>query len=367
MNSGKPNPGNYLKGRGTSANPVNRFERIAFEADRLEPESSRTLYLRDASKSAISRNDSPDVGFDFSINPYRGCEHGCIYCYARPTHEYLGFSAGLDFETRILVKEELPELLRKELSSKKWSPSPVALSGVTDPYQPVEQRLEITRRCLEVLLEFRNPVVIVTKSHRITRDIDILRELAAFQAVLVNISVTSLRNEIQSAMEPRTSTPQRRLEAIQELAAAGIPVRVLIGPVIPGLTEHEIPAILEAAASAGARSAGFIMLRLPYGVKELFQDWLEVHFPDRKERVLNRIRDIRQGSLNDTQFHSRMRGAGLYAEQIQRLFEVASSRFGLDAELPPLSVASFRRPVNDPQLSLFDQDDPDHPGQESQN
>jgi len=344
------------RGRGTPENPPNRFERLAYlpiiETPDDQERTVKTQYLKDASRSLITYNDSPDVGFEASINPYRGCEHGCIYCYARPYHEYLGFSAGLDFETRILVKEDAPELLREELASPKWQPKVVAISGVTDAYQPIERKLQLTRRCLEVLAEFRNPVVIVTKNQLVTRDIDLLKELASLDAAAVCVSVTTLDAELARVMEPRTSTPANRLEAIRALTEAGVPVRALVAPVIPGLTDHEIPSIIQAASEAGARHAGYVVVRLPHGVKELFERWLEDHFPDRKKKVLNRIRGIRGGKLNDPNFGSRMRGEGVFAEQINSMFKLACRRFGIEFGAPELSTAAFRRPAQ-PQLNLF--------------
>lgn len=350
-----------LRGRGTAHNPVNRFVQIDFvpDGDFLDAEEDdapgpRTVFLRDATKSILSHNDSPDVGFDVSVNPYRGCEHGCIYCFARPTHEYLGFSAGLDFETKILVKEDAPELLRQALASPKWEPKPIAMSGVTDCYQPAERKLRITRRCLEVLADFRNPVAIVTKNHLVTRDADVLSEMAAYGAAAVNVSVTSLDEKLQRVLEPRTSTPKRRLAAIETLAKAGVPVRVLVAPVIPGLTDHEIPAILKAVADAGATGAHYIPLRLPFALKELFESWLETHFPDRKEKVLGRIREIRGGKLNDANFGSRMRGEGVYADHLRALFNTARRKAGLEQGYEPLSTAHFRRPHDAKgQLGLF--------------
>ena len=344
-----------LKGRGAGLNPTNRFETIAVERDPEVPGPDRldTQLLRDTSRSLITRNDSPDVGFEVSINPYRGCEHGCVYCYARPFHEYLGFSAGLDFESRILVKEDAPELLRKELSAPKWQPQTLVMSGVTDPYQPAERKLEITRRCLAVLAEFRNPVGIITKNELVTRDIDHLSALAEHGAVAVNLSITTLDGDLARRMEPRASHPRERLKAVERLAAAGIPVGVMVAPVIPAITDHEMPKILEAAAAAGARSAGYVVLRLPGAVAGLFEEWLERHFPDRKEKVLNRIRDLRGGKLNDPRFGSRMRGEGLFADQIRTTFETFKRRYGLDQPRPELSTAAFRRPEQDQQLTLF--------------
>lgn len=276
-------------------------------------------------------------------------------CYARPTHEYLGFSAGLDFETRILVKEDAPELLRRELASPRWTPQPLAVSGVTDAYQPIERRLGLTRRCLQVLADFRNPAIVITKNYRVTRDIDVLRELAAVDAVAVFLSVTTLDPALVRVMEPRTSTPARRLAAIERLAAAGVPAGVMVAPVVPALTDHELPSIIAAAVDAGAQYAGYVMLRLPHAVAGLFERWLEQHFPDRKDKVLNRIRDLRGGKLNDPRFGSRLRGEGPFAEQVQSLFEVVCRRHGIVGRSPRLSTAAFRRPeaAGEPQLALL--------------
>ncbi|HUP21255.1 MAG TPA: PA0069 family radical SAM protein [Gemmatimonadota bacterium] len=349
-------PRTTLRGRGAAHNPPNRFVPIEVVADEWIDEESPppdTQYFKDASRSIIATNDSPDVGFEASVNPYRGCTHGCNFCYARPTHEYFGLSAGLDFETKIFVKEDAPALLRKALSSPKWEPKTIVMSGVTDAYQPIERKLGITRGCLQVLGEFRNPVGIVTKSHLVTRDADLLGELAAHNAAIVNLSITSLRNEIQRAMEPRAASPARRLEAIRKLSEAGIPTGVMVAPVVPGLTDHELPAILEAAAQAGAVRAGWIMLRLPHGVKEIFEDWLARHFPDRKDKVLNRLRSLRGGGLNDPRFGSRMRGDGPYAEQVRSMFDVACRRTGLNRQAVRLSTAAFRRPPAGDQIGLL--------------
>src|SRR5205085_9262982 len=288
-----------IKGRGASWNPQNRFEKLEYvvddEAER-DDSAPRTIYLRDPSRSIIVYNDSPDVGFDASINPYRGCEHGCIYCYARPFHEYLGFSAGLDFETKIMVKTDAPELLREELNAPKWQPQTIAISGVTDPYQPIERKLEITRRCLEVLAEFRNPAGVITKNHLVTRDVDHFRELAKYEAASVFVSITTLDAKLANIMEPRASTPELRLAAIEALAAAGIPAGVMVAPVVPAITDHEMPKILAAARRAGAPRAGDVVLRLPHAVAPLFEQWLVENFPDRKDKVLNRVRDLRRGA-----------------------------------------------------------------------
>jgi DNA repair photolyase len=488
-----------LRGRGTHTAPPNRFESARFEPDPEwgfddeEAPDPRTQYIPDASRSALAHNDSPDVGFDASINPYRGCTHGCVYCltpetpvlyadmtwrpigesragdvllgfdehargpgkprrlrwatvldawwsrkatlrlrtanadvvatadhrwlradagwaptaklapgdpllllprheraagdlgrepawkperveriepgrlrdvvdiqtttgtffaaglathncYARPTHEYLGFSAGLDFETRVLVKHELPELLRTELSRRSWKPQVIGISGVTDAYQPIEQKLRLTRRCLEVLAEFRNPAAIITKSRLVARDADVLQELARHDSVSVALSLTSLDPELARRMEPRAAQPKARLWAVEQLARAGVPVGVNLGPIIPGLNEHEIPALIAAAADAGARWAGWLLLRLPYAVKDLFAEWLAQHYPDRRDKVLHRIADVRDGRLSETRFGVRHRGTGLYAEQIRALVEVARRKAGLAAHGPELSAAAFRRP-----------------------
>ena len=344
-----------LKGRGAIGNPLNRFETLVVERDEEAPAPERieTELLRDTSRSVIAYNDSPDVGFNASVNPYRGCEHGCVYCYARPFHEYLGFSAGLDFESRILVKEDAPELLRKELSAAKWTPQTLAMSGVTDCYQPAERRLQITRRCLAVLAEFRNPVAIITKNELVTRDIDILQELVAHQAAVVVLSITTLDPEVARRMEPRASHPRDRLKAIERLAAAGIPVGVNVAPVVPAITDHEMPKILEAAANAGATRAGYTVMRLPGAVAGLFEKWLEEHFPDRKDKVLNRVRELRGGQLYDARFGSRMKGEGLFAEQIRVTFQTFKRRYGLDQPFPELSTAAFRVPGRVEQLGLF--------------
>ena len=354
-------PAGAVRGRGAAANPRNRFERIDVDFEPGESAAERgdvppTELFRDDSKTVLSRNDSPDLGFEYSLNPYRGCEHGCIYCYARPTHEYLGFSAGLDFESRILVKERAPELLRAALLNPRWKPQVIVLSGVTDPYQPIERKLRITRRCLEVLAEFRNPVAIVTKNHLVTRDIDLLRELGRFGACGVFLSITSVSPSLSARMEPRASTPRRRFDALRELSAAGIPCGVMAAPIVPGLNDDQIPAILDAAAEAGASRAGYILLRLPHGLRKLFSDWLATHFPDRRDRVLNRLREARGGDLNDPRFHHRMKGGGEYAQQIGRLFETSRRRAGLDGGrgrgVGAESTAAFRRRTD--QRSLFD-------------
>jgi DNA repair photolyase len=342
--------------RGALSQPSNRFVGTSLERDVEFDDSEeplpRTQFLPDHSLTAIAWNDSPDIGFRASLNPYRGCEHGCIYCYARPTHEYLGFSSGLDFETRIMVKERAPELLRAELASSRWEPQTIAMSGVTDCYQPIERKLEITRRCLAVLAEFRNPVGIVTKNRLVTRDIDLLQELAGLNAVAVFISLTTLDTELRRVMEPRTSPPASRLATIRDLAQAGIPVGVMTAPIIPGLNDHELPQLLSAAADAGARFAGYVTLRLPWQNKALFEQWLTEHFPLRKDKVLAGIRAVRDGDLNNTEFGTRMRGSGRRADQIEKFFAVGCRKAGLNRRELQLSTAAFRRPGG-VQMELF--------------
>jgi DNA repair photolyase len=323
-----------IKGRGSSYNPANRFDKIYYTPD------------------IIAYNSVPDINFEASINPYRGREHGCAYCYDRPNHEHLGLSAGLDFETKIFVKEDAPELLKKELSSKKWKPQTIAISGVTDPYQPCEKHFELTRSCLKVLNEFKNPVGIVTKNRLVTRDIDILKELAENNAAVVTISITTLDSTLARLMEPRTSQPELRLKAISELSEKRIPVGILIAPVIPGLTDHEIPKIIEKAVEAGALYAGYVMLRLPFGVKDIFASWLEQHYPDRKNKVLNRVISVRDGKLYSPQFFNRQKGEGIFAEHVAKIYEFACRKNGIDKNTVNLSVENFHNPYKK-QLELF--------------
>jgi DNA repair photolyase len=352
---------NEASHRGAETNPPNRFLAMRRETDPLieeaafeppEPASPRTEFISDHSQSALTSNDSPDIGFAWSVNPYRGCEHGCAYCYARPTHEYLGYGAGVDFESKILVKHDAPELLRRELGRPGWTPQPIALSGVTDCYQPVEARLKLTRRCLEVLAEFRNPVTIVTKNALVARDIDLLAELARHRAVAVTISITTLDPELRAVLEPRASVPSARLAAVRKLAAAGVPTGVLVAPVIPAINDHEIPRVIEAAAAAGASHASYVLLRLPLTVRPVFEEWLGRHFPDRQEKVLNQVRAFRDGALNTAEFGERMRGRGPAADRLRQMFEVACRRHGLARGFPGLNAAAFRR-VERGQPELF--------------
>jgi len=347
-----------IHGRGSPVDPKNRFERAEFVVDEdvhvdpSERPAPTTVLLRDHSKSIIATNDSPDVSFDASINVYRGCEHGCVYCFARPTHEYLGMSAGLDFESKIVVKFDAPQLLRKELCSPRWKPQRLAMSGVTDCYQPIERKLELTRKCLEVFLDLRSPVTIITKNHLVTRDIDLLSEMAKFDCIKVCISITTLDPTLTMKMEPRTSVPARRLAAIEKLTAAGVPVTVLNAPIIPGLNDHEMADVLTAARNAGATNAGHVLLRLPWAVKDLFEDWLERHFPDRKDKILNRVRELRGGKLYDAKFGERMKGQGIWAEQFSQMFEMAKRKAGFVEEKKTLSLEHFRQ-RDGKQLTLF--------------
>lgn len=360
MNSSSPT---RTVGRASGISPPNRFERVRVEEDleQLEgadelPDVRRvpTIFLEDKSRTFISQNDSPDVPFRYSINPYRGCEHGCVYCYARPSHELLGMNAGLDFESRIMVKHDAPELLRAELADENWHGERIVISGVTDCYQPAERKFRLTRGCLEVMFEARQPLGIVTKNALVTRDLDVLAPLAAERLVHVFVSLTTLDAELARVMEPRTATPQARLRTIRELAAAGVPTGVMTSPVIPGLNDREIPALLEAAKAAGAASANYILLRLPFAVRPIFEDWITRNFPDKAPRVLSLIRETRGGRLNDSAWGRRMRGQGHYAEGIDKTFQVFRKKHGLDRPLPPLDHTKFAPPrPTSGQLRLF--------------
>ena len=343
-----PRPPAGLPGRGASINPPNRFERLHLEADPDCPPDERphprTQFFFDATTSLLTKNDSPDVGFSYGLNSYRGCEHGCAYCFARPYHEYLGWSSGLDFETKILVKLRAPELLRAELSAPRWQAQPIAMSGATDCYQPAERHFKLTRHCLEVCAELRHPIFIITKNALVTRDLDVLAELARFRCVGVHVSVTSLDTELAGKLEPRASRPAARLKAIRELSAAGIPVGVLVAPTIPGLTDHEMPAILAAAAEAGAKRAGYVLMRLPFAVKDVFTQWLDDHEPLKKARILSRLRVLSGGQLYTSEWGKRMTGDGIFAEQLSAMFDVTTRRLGLNREHFALSTAHFRKP-----------------------
>jgi DNA repair photolyase len=350
--------------RGSHINPANRFEAVHVEDDwehfdgdaEFLAEANRPPieYLPDASQSIVAENDSPDVPFRYSVNPYRGCAHGCSYCYARPGHEYLGLNAGLDFETKILVKHDAPALLRAFLARPSWQPEPITFSGVTDCYQPAEREFRLTRGCLEVAWEARQPISIITKNAMVVRDLDILGPMAAARLVHVNISITTLDAELGRSMEPRTSTPAARLRAIRALTAAGVPTRVMVAPVIPGLTDSELPSILSAAAEAGAQGAGFVVLRLPLTVKPVFLEWLERTHPDSRQRIENAIRSVRGGALSSSQFGTRLAGTGLRAQQIERMFRTFIKKLGLGGKLPQYDCEQFRAPSPaSGQLRLF--------------
>lgn len=343
---------NELKGRGARSNASGRFERErrwlwddGWHRPEEEPTPQRkTQVLRDTSRTIITRNNSPDISFDQSINPYRGCEHGCIYCFARPTHAYLGLSPGVDFESRIFAKPNAAQLLRSELSKTNYVPRTIAIGTNTDPYQPIERDLKIMRQVLEVLSEFNHPVGIVTKSALVLRDADILASMAARGLAKVALSVTTLDRDLARKMEPRASTPARRMEAIAGLRAAGIPVGVMFAPVIPALNDEELERVLSAAAKAGAQNAGYVLLRLPLEIKELFREWLSEHAPNRAHHVLSLIRQMRNGKDYDSTWHQRMRGNGPYAQMIARRFQIAVRRLGLNQRNIVLDLGKFRRP-----------------------
>ena len=352
-------------GRGSGDSPRNPFERLHVEDDldaieslrfsdpEWQPPSPKTQFFTDDSQSVMSKNNSPDIPFDYSLNPYRGCEHGCAYCYARRTHEYLGWNAGIDFESRILVKENAAELLQDELNRMREPPSTLNCSGVTDPYQPVERKLEVTRSCLAVLAEMRQAVTVITKNHLVTRDRDHLAVLASHGAAAVGISVTTLDRELAAALEPRASSPRMRLRAVKELNDHGIPAGIMLAPVIPGLNDHEIPSILEAAAEAGARFVGYTTLRLPGNVVPVFEGWLREHVSEQKAAsILERTRSLRGGKLNSAEFGDRFRGHGALAANIRDLLKAGIRKHGLNQRIPKVSNASFRR-VSRMQPELF--------------
>lgn len=358
--SDRPTP----RGRGAAVQPDNPYlsaqriddlEHVADDTDYLESlERPPTIYFDDVSQSIVATNDSPDVGFNFSVNPYRGCAHGCSYCFARPGHEYLGLSAGIDFETKIMVKRRAPELLRTFLANPKWAPETIVFSGVTDCFQPIERQLRLTRGCLAVAAECRQPVGIITKNALVTRDIDLLRALAAHRAVRVAVSVTTLDQELARDMEPRTSSPAARLRAIAELAAAGVAAEVMVAPIIPGLNDHEVPAILEAASRAGAHGAGYVLLRLPTTVRNVFLDWLHRHRPNHAAKVESFVRSTRHGRMYSSNWTERQRGRGPIAQHIENSFKLFAKKFGLSNRLPPLNAEAFRppRPASG-QMQLF--------------
>lgn len=350
---------------GSHIDPPNRFERTHAVRDweqlewdqeyRRQLDRRPTEYLADESKSIVSENRSPDIPFRFSLNPYRGCVHGCSYCYARPTHEYLGFNAGLDFETKIIVKHDAPRLFRDFLARDSWTPESISFSGVTDCYQPAERKFQLTRQCLEVALQCCQPVSIITKNALICRDLDLLQAMAALHLVHVYVSITTLEPQLARDMEPRTSIPAARLRAVETLAAAGVPVGVLMAPVVPGLTDTEIPAVLKAAQAAGATAANYVLLRLPLTVEDVFREWLQRTRPLQAEKVLGLIRDARGGQLNSATFGDRMTGTGERAEQIRKLFRLFKQQCRLADTLPPQDASQFRPPPPaSGQMRLFD-------------
>ncbi|MGC1467287.1 MAG: PA0069 family radical SAM protein [Pseudolabrys sp.] len=348
------------RGRGATTNATGRYEplaRIAFDdgwrsLDELPP--FKTTVTVDATRKIITRNDSPDIGFDRSINPYRGCEHGCIYCFARPTHAYLGMSPGLDFESKLFVKPDAAELLEKELSATNYEPKVIAIGTNTDPYQPIERRYQVMRRILEVLDAAGHPVGIVTKSALVLRDLDILARMAERGLAKVALSVTTLDAELARKMEPRAATPMRRLETLRRLSQAGVPTTVMVAPIIPALNDAEIERILDAAAVAGVKEAGYVLLRLPLEVRDLFREWLETNYPDRASHVFKLIRDTRGGKDYDSAWGKRMKGGGPYAWMIGRRFQMACEKLGLNERKYSLTTEHFRRPkVGSEQLNLF--------------
>jgi DNA repair photolyase len=358
----RTDPPARIKGRGAASNPEGRFESQHAEGvddgwHREEEPAPHpaTVVTEEHARTIISRNDSPDVSFDQSINSYRGCEHGCIYCYARPSHSYLNLSPGLDFETKLFAKTNAAEQLRKEFAKPSYRVSPINLGANTDPYQPIERRYKITRQMLEVMLEHKHPVTMVTKNALIERDLDLLVELAKQDLVYAFVSVTSLDNKLASKLEPRASAPHRRLAAIKKLSDAGVPCGVLVAPIIPMITDRWLEQIVEQAAQVGARMAGYTVLRLPYELKQLVKEWLEIHFPERAEHVMSLIRQMRGGRENDARFGSRMRGEGEFAELIRQRFQMAARKNGLRRSREiTLNCASFHVPeAESPQGDLF--------------
>ncbi len=355
-------PWTARKSRGAQIDPPNRFQTTRIDYDVApeaweEPEKApATQVIIEHSKSILTQNNSPDIPFTFSVNPYRGCEHGCAYCYARPTHETLSMNSGIDFETRIIAKVDAPRLLREALMKPSWVPESIAMSGVTDCYQPIEKTYRLTRGCLEVLADFRNPVSMISKNVLMLRDLDILAPMAEQNLVRVFISITTLDPELAGKLEPRTPPPAIKLRAIRLLREAGIIVGVNVAPIIPGLTDQELPRILEAAADAGAQSAGFTLLRLPLAVKPIFLDWLEHNAPLRARHVRSNIEDTRGGQLYNADFGQRFSGTGAYAQQIQTMFPVFVKKYGLNKRLPRLDSSRFRRPGTWIQKELFPDD-----------
>ncbi|WP_449555794.1 PA0069 family radical SAM protein [Kordiimonas aestuarii] len=362
MSNSTSQPSPWLaRGRGAVSNTSGRFEKLARERvhdgwlSDVSDASPKTEVQEEHAKHILARNKSPDIPFDRSINPYRGCEHGCVYCFARPTHAFMGLSPGLDFETKLFAKPNAAELLRQEIGKKGYQVKPIAIGTNTDPYQPIEKDRRITREVLKVLYEHRHPVTILTKSRLVVRDLDILVPMAEMGLVRVALSVTTLDRKLARVLEPRASTPTRRLDAIKLLSDAGVPVGMMFAPVIPALNDHEMETVLAASAHAGAKYANYILLRLPLELGGLFEEWLEEHYPDRKARVLNRLRDMRGGKVNDPRFKHRMKGKGLEAELMDQRFRNLCRRLKLNPEREALDVSQFRAPVlKGGQFNLFD-------------
>jgi len=355
----KTSESGYLKGRGSQFNPANPFLEKSYVTEEIEGldeeffSNEKTRYFMEYPKNVVNRVQSPDVGADYSINPYQGCEHGCIYCYARNTHTYWGFSAGLDFEQKIIVKTEAPQLLEKKLSSKNWQPMPIMVSGNTDCYQPIERELGITRKMLEIFLRHHHPLGLITKNGLITRDLDLLSELAKLRLVRVMISITTLKESLRLKMEPRTASARKRLQTMEKLANAGVPVGVMTAPIIPGLNSDEIPSIIKAVANHGGVTAGYTIVRLNGQIGEIFTDWIHKTFPDRAEKVLNQIAEVHGGNLNDSQFGRRMRGDGNIANSIRQLFKSSVKQYLSGRQVPEYDLTAFIRNPNDRQMKLF--------------
>lgn len=341
----------YNQGRGAQINPANRFHEHDYGLEPLQPDA-RTQYIPVYPKTILNRVESPDIGMAWSMNPYQGCEHGCIYCYARNTHNYWGYSAGLDFEQKVLYKKDAPQLLEQQLKKKNWKPEPIMLAGNTDCYQPAEQTLGITREILKVLWKYRHPVGIITKNSMVLRDLDLLQPMAENRLLRVSISLTTLDEKLRRLLEPRTASVKARLKTIEVLAAKGIPVNVMMAPIIPGLNDHEILEVGQRVSSLGAVSMAYTMVRLNGDVAAIFEDWIRKTMPDRADRVLNRIRDVHGGELNDSRFGTRMRGEGQFAEVVKQQFQLARQRYFADKAKPAYNLDLFEQRRN-PQMSLF--------------
>ncbi len=352
------NESSYFKGRGAQVNTHNPYLKDKYVTEHIEGldeewmSNSKTEYYFENPKKIINKVESPDIPTGYSMNPYQGCEHGCIYCYARNSHQYWGFSAGLDFERKIVIKQNAPEILEKQLQHPQWEVYPIMLSGNTDCYQPIERKLEITRKILEVLLKFKHPVSIITKNALILRDIDLLKELNKLDLVHINVTITSLDESLRQRLEPRTSTYKNRLNLVKELSAAGLAVNVMVAPIIPGLNSHEVPEVIKQAAENGAVSAGYTIVRLNGSIAEIFTDWIKKNFPDRAEKVLHQIAECHNGQLNDSRFGKRMGGDGKVAESIQQMFKIAKAKYMKGRKIKSLNCSIFRNDFNG-QLSLF--------------